>query len=45
MAIFFINIKKLRKMKMTEKIEIVCGAVLVVAFMFAMTFLGAIMQG
>lgn len=30
---------------MKEKIEIIGGAILVVAFMFAVTFVGAIIQG
>lgn len=32
-------------MKLTETIEIVGGAILVVAFMFTVTFVGAIIQG
>ena len=32
-------------MKLNEMTEIVGGAILVVAFMFAMVFMGAIIQG
>lgn len=42
MAILIINIKKNDIMKLTETLEIVCGATLVVTFMFALVFIGAI---
>lgn len=45
MAILIINIKKKDIMKLTETLEIIGGAILVVAFMFAVTFVGAIIQG
>lgn len=45
MALLLLTIKKKDIMKLTETLEIVGGAILVVASMFAVTFVGAIIQG